>query len=186
MKKVLVVILSFFVYNHSFSQTSNRKGFFFGTSIGPSFLHLNYSETKDQQICGSFPNFKFGYQLTSNSALTLVLPGSVYKYSLTGRSRDRGYEGILLGYQRWAGNKVWYALNAGTTMDAPAFYDIKNETERKFHFGYGIALSSGYEFVQREKFTLDLQFRAHVGRINRGTESYTGSAFNFLIGFNWL
>ena len=70
-------------------------------------------------------------------------------------------------------------------MDAPAFYDIKDETERKFYFGPGGVMGTGYELWRRGRFTLDVQGRAHFGSIAAPEGRRNGVAFNVMLGLNW-
>ena len=186
-----IVLVSFvMVFSFSIGQTNTsttqRKGFVFGTSIGVSSLQLTTSQSgRESQFVSSFPNFKIGTMVSSKTAIVVLLPGSLYKYKGVGRERDRGFEGIIPSVQYWVKDRFWVLGGVGLTLDAPAFYDIKDETERKFYFGPAMVLSSGYELWSKGKFAIDLQARMHYGyaAVPEGTK--TGLALNFMIGFNW-
>ncbi len=168
------------------SKFADREGFVFGTSVGISYINLKVQDLINQDVlAASFPNFKIGYMISKNTAILLHLPGSVYKYYRSGRPRDRGFEGIVPSVQYWNNQRMWFLAGAGITMDAPAFYDIKNEDERKFYFGYGIIASAGYEIWTNGRFAIDIQARMHYGEVDFENLNENGFAANLLIGFNW-
>jgi hypothetical protein len=73
----------------------------------------------------------------------------------------------------------------GLGMDAPAFYDIKGEEERKFYFGASALAGTGYEIWRKGKFACDIQGRVHFGTAKLPNGTQKGSVVSFLIGFNW-
>ncbi len=163
-----------------------RQGFVFGAAIGFSSLHLSTPGLADQSVATtSFPNFKIGYMLNPHTALVLCLPGSIYTYKGEGRQRQRGFEGMIPSIQYWLKERWWVLGGVCLALDAPAFYDIKDETERKFYFGFGALAGTGYELWHRKNQSLDLQLRVHYGqpKVLQGVEK--GLAFNILIGYNW-
>ncbi len=133
----------------------------------------------------SFPNFKIGSMISENTALLLYLPGSVYNYTLSGRTRDRGFEGIIPSVQHWTNDRIWLLAGIGISMDAPAFYDIKSKDERKFYFGYGVIAAAGYEIWIKGRFVVDIQARMHYGEVKFDNLNENGLAANFLLGINW-
>jgi len=163
-----------------------KKGFLFGTSLGVSFVQLNFkSQPIHREVSGSFPNFKIGTMVSNRLAVLVYLPGSIYKYKLAGRERDRGFEAILPSIQYWVNNKWWVLAGAGIGLDAPAFYDIKTEEERKFYLGKSFSIGAGYDVYQNRKFAIDIQGRAHFGDAKFPEGNRSGMAFNVLVGFNW-
>lgn len=187
MKSIFSVYVIIFCWCTGFAQEQKfeRHGFFFSASLGVSSLHLAMSgQPAEQQTALSFPNIKVGKMISSRSALLLHLPGSIYRYSGTGRSRDRGFEGIIPSFQYWIKDKWWALGGAGLTMDAPAFYDIKNENEHDFYFGPALLASTGYEVWRKGKNTIDIQSRVHWGYSSVPGGMRHGLAINFLIGFN--
>ena len=190
MKSLLILILSnLFIFAHaqtSTEKTTNKKGFIFGTAFGASFINLNFEPRQTQnEISASLPNFKIGTMISKRSALFVYLPGSIYTFNDSGRKRDRGFEGIIPSFQYWIKER-WYILGGvGLGMDAPAFYDIKNEEERKFYFGTTVIAGTGYEFWQKGKFAMDIQSRMHYGSVDVAEGKLNGLAFSVLIGFNW-
>lgn len=190
MKTLYVIILlnlSYLVVAQTNEKTnSTRQGFIFGTAIGASYVNIKTSGLpKREEVSLSIPNFKFGYMLNNNFALAICLPGSLYKYKDSGRQRDRGFEGIVPSAQYWINDRWWVLGGAGLCMDAPAFYDIKDSTERKFYFGPAIIFGSGFELWKKKKFALDLQSRLHYGYTNVPSGTKKGIAFSVSVGFNW-
>jgi hypothetical protein len=189
MKRTIFILLCFcqlFVSAQINETKIKQRRFFFGVSTGISSIQLS-SQTNgnEQQIGLSFPNIKIGRMLNDHSAILLCLPGSIYQEKNMGRTRDRGFEGIIPSYQYWLSDRFWALAGAGLTFDAPAFYDIKDETERKFYFGPSILVGTGYEFYKKGKMTLDIQGRMQYGYSKYPTENRTGLALNLLIGVNW-
>jgi len=165
---------------------SGRKGFIFGMSVGISYLNLDYQTNSTQkQWSATLPNFKIGAVLNKKTTLLLYLPGSIYISKDYGRVRDRGFEGIVPSIQYWACDKVWLIAGAGLGMDAPAFYDIQSEGERKFYFGKTFLTGVGYEFWQKKKVVFDVQGRIQYGEANMPDGKRKGYSINFLIGMNW-
>lgn len=161
-----------------------RKGFFLGAAAGPSLIRLKtVSQPAETEVSLSFPNIKLGYMIRPRLALALYLPGTVYRYHVQGRVRDRGFEAILPSVQYWPSNRWWILAGAGPGMDAPAFYDIKNETERSFYFGAAAIAATGYEVWQGRRFALDVQLRVHTGNV-RITEKRQGTALSLMLGLS--
>ncbi len=180
----ILMLLSVFLYGQE-KTTITRSGFCFSLSAGISTVHLQYPTREiSNQITGSFPNMKIGMMLNDKTALMLSLPGSVYSYSRSGRQRDRGFEGIVPTVQYWPTSRLWINAGLGLGMDAPAFYDIKDESERKFYFGGAALLSCGYEVWQGKRTAFDLQLRLHAGNSKQSEGIVTGISGELLFGFN--
>ncbi len=189
MKKCIIVLClinSFLVISQNELKKLNREGFIFGASIGVSQIYLNSPKAGNEDQLGlSFPNFKFGTMVNSKTAILVHLPGTIYKCNNDGRKRDRGFEGIIPSVQYWMKDNWWGLGGVGLTFDAPAFYDIKNETERKFYVGPSFLLGTGYEVWKNEKLTIDLQTRVQHGFSTLENGRRVGTAINFMIGFNF-
>lgn len=123
--------------------------------------------------------------ISPRTALLLYLPGTVYAYKNEGRERDRGFESIVPAVQYWVGDLLWLLGGVGLGLDAPAFYDIKEETERKFYFGTAALAGVGYELWRKGRFALDLQGRVHYGNAKLPKGRRDGLAFSLLVGFNF-
>ena len=163
-----------------------KEGFIFGTAIGGSYVSLKTTDLANhEEMSLSLPNFKIGYMLNPSLALSLYLPGSLYQFTDSGRERDRGFEGITVAAQYWISDRWWVLGGGGMCLDAPAFYDIKDSTERNFYFGPAIVLGTGYELWKKGKFSLDLQNRVQYGYTNVPSGVKKGFAYSILIGFNW-
>lgn len=167
------------------SEAPNKNGFFFGFALGASSLDLTLADLDSENSTGlSLPNFKIGKMVSDKMALMIYLPGSIYEYEQSGRSRSRGFEAILPSAQFWVKDRFWLMGGVGLGLDAPAFFDIKDEEERNFNFGYAGAISAGYELVQKGSKTIDLQTRIHYGSIDTDDGNLKGLTVSFLVGFN--
>ncbi len=185
--RTIVLIFSIILPVLAFGQQAfERKGFVFGAAVGAGAISLSSDLIGDEnQIGATFPNLKFGAMVSPKTALVLLLPGTVYHYKWGGRERDRGFEGFFPSVQYWAKDRWWLLGGAGLGMDAPAFYDIKDETERKFYFGPAAVVGTGYELWRRGRFALDVQGRAQFGSIAAPEGRRNGLIFNVLVGVNW-
>jgi len=185
--RLISFIFILFYGTSAFSQPSvGRKGFVFGAAVGAGSVSLSSDLIGDARQVGiSFPNLKFGAMLNPKTAAVLLLPGSVYRYKWAGRERSRGFEGFFPSIQYWARDRWWLLGGVGLGMDAPAFYDIKDETERKFYFGPAAVAGTGYELWRRGRFALDVQGRAQFGSVSAPEGRRNGLVFNLLVGVNW-
>ncbi len=178
--KILIISLILISQTHLKAQS-----FIYGVSFGSAqFFHQNASK-KYNDFTFSLPNIKIGKQINSKHAVVLYLPGTLYQYKESGRIRDRGFEAILPSYQYQINSKFSCLIGLGLGLDAPAFYDIKNESERKFYFGKAASTSLAYEFLKTKNFSLDLQARIQYGKIKMETQFHEGFAFNLLLGINF-
>lgn len=167
-------------------QNIDRKGFIFGASIGVSSVHLSFPSAQHQnEISASFPNFKIGAMVSQRTALLLYLPGSIYTYKNESRERARGFEAIVPSVQYWVADRWWVLGGVGLGMDAPAFFDIKDDSERKFYFGGAFVAGVGYDIWRSGRFAIDAQSRIHYGTANIPDGRLQGAALDILIGFNW-
>ncbi len=186
MRCFLIPLFSVFALFAEAQNGFERKGFFFGGAFGASRVSLSASAASGFPQAGlSAPNLKFGRMISPKTGAAVLLLGSVYRQDWSGRVRDRGFEGIVPSLQFWPKSRWWLLGGAGLGMDAPAFYDIKDATERKFHFGAAAAIGTGWEVFRRGRFALDMQARAHFGRIGAPEGQRDGSAFSLLLGLNW-
>jgi hypothetical protein len=182
---LMAVVICMNVYAQE-KKVFERKGFVLGFATGVSSLRLSFPSMPAQTEASlSFPNIKIGAMLSKRTALLLYLPGSIYTFKEEGRERDRGFEGIIPSVQFWLKDRWWVLGGVGLGVDAPAFYDIQDEDERKFYFGSSVIAGTGYEVWRKGKFALDVQARVHYGSINHPQGTMEGLAFNFLVGLNW-
>jgi hypothetical protein len=185
---LLVMMSSLFVcLSAQENNAPGRKGFLFGFSAGAGALFLDVPGNTEVQktIDPSFPNLRLGWMLSPKLAATVQLPGTLYQNSWEGRKRDRGFEGILPGLQYWPKDRLWISAGIGAALDAPAFYDIKEDADRKFYFGFGCSAGAGYEIWRKGKFVIDAQVRLHYGAVSVPLGMQRGLSGNALIGLNW-
>jgi hypothetical protein len=186
MRSKIAVFLLFSAAFLSAQTSFERKKFFFGASFGTSYLSLSSDLIGDENTFGgSAPNMKFGWMISQKTAVAVLLPGTVYSFKSQGRVRDRGFEGIIPVVQLWPKDRWWIMGGGGLGMDAPAFYDIKDESERKFYFGAAAVAGTGFEIWRRKHFALDIQGRAHMGFVDAPEGRRNGMAFSVLLGVNW-
>lgn len=171
----------------TYSQNSfDRGGFIFGAAAGVGRLSLSSDLTGEATITGlSFPNFKIGTMVSTHAAVVLMLPGTVYPFNWDGRSRDRGFEGIIPSFQFWPLDRWWILGGVGLGLESPAFYDIKDASERKFYFGPGVLAGTGYEIWRKASVAFDLQGRVHYGNISAPEGKREGFSINLMVGVNW-
>jgi hypothetical protein len=186
MKSINVILWVLFFHPVLWAQPQKRNGWIFGTAAGVSAVHLSGAGF-DGEMQGSlsFPNFRVGRMISERSAVLLYLPGSIYREKHDGRERDRGFEGLVPVYQFWPAERWWIMGGIGLTLDAPAFYDIGNESERAFYFGPLALAAAGFEIWRRNRFALDVQARAHYGAAQLREGNRSMFAANVLIGANW-
>jgi len=182
---IVFLSLSLFAQSTEF-KSFERKGLIIGAAFGVSSIHLSFPEQASfSQTNASFPNIKIGAMISPKLAILAYLPGTVYSYSGNGsRKRDRGFEGIVPSVQYWLKDRWWLLGGAGLGMDAPAFYDIKNESERKFYFGSTLLAGTGFELWRWKNCALDLQGRVQYGTAKMPEGIRKGVAFSVGVGLN--
>ncbi|MCU0435691.1 MAG: hypothetical protein MUC87_19680 [Bacteroidia bacterium] len=187
--KYVFLFLACFAILPAKSQSAqvNRHRFNFGVAAGAGYLiqQIPGETAPRKKIEPSFPNIQLGWMVSPKLSVTVLLPGTLYKNTWNGRPRDRGFEGIVPSVQYWVTDKWWIGGGVGVGLDAPAFYDIKNEDERVFHFGYSGVLTSGYEFWQSGRFTMDARFRMHYNNVPVPGGRQSGLSANALLGVSW-
>jgi hypothetical protein len=70
-------------------------------------------------------------------------------------------------------------------MDMPAFYDVVDIGKEEFNFGKGVLISTGYEVLQRRKWTIDLQGRLLMSSVNLDAGKREGTSLTLALGFNF-
>ncbi|MDX1908938.1 MAG: hypothetical protein SF053_18015 [Bacteroidia bacterium] len=186
MKHILTCSLLLWLGAAHAQDEMQRQRFFWGVAAGPAYIRLQQpDEAVAAQGSLSFPNIKAGYMFTPRLAATVVLPGTVYRFTGAGRARDRGFEGIVPGIQYWPASRWWVQAGAGFGMDAPAFYDIRDATERRFYPGGAALAGVGYEIWQHRTWALDLQARVMGGSIRTPDQPTRGVALSLKVGITW-
>ena len=130
----------------------------------------------------SLPNLKFGWMLNDRLALMATLPGMIYDFE----DHDRSFEAFIPSLQYWVGDRWWVNGGMGLAMDFPAFYEVEDIKNEEWNFGFAVAVSTGYEIIQRGNFAIDLQSKIHLGRVFLDNDQHRdAAAFTVGIGFNW-
>ncbi|MEL6924596.1 MAG: hypothetical protein AAFO94_11155, partial [Bacteroidota bacterium] len=184
MKNLIVLIICICSLSVAAQETQSnieRKGFVIGLSLGGSAISISESISDanfdDAQGGLSLPNLKFGWMLNERLALMATFPGMIYEYEGT----DRSFDAFVPSLQYWMGNRWWINGGVGLAMDFPALYEVDNVRDEEWNFGCAVAISTGYELVQRGKFALDLQTKLYLGRVSLGDKQYRDAAI-FSVG----
>ncbi|MFN7983713.1 MAG: hypothetical protein U0Q11_17850 [Vicinamibacterales bacterium] len=165
-----------------------RAGMVFGAAAGVGRLSVSGPGADGQpHWAASFPDVQVGHMLSDRVAFVVLLPGTTYHYTSTvtgDRTRTRGFEGIMPSLQMWLTDRVWVKGGVGLALDAPAFYDIRNASERDFHVGPGYSVSVGRDVWQRTNHAVDIRAQLHGGRANLSDGAHRqGAAVSVLVGF---
>lgn len=145
-----------------------RRGFVIGFGAG-----VGHTRVEGESNTAIGTNFHVGGMLGSRTAL--LLDG----YGVTDSEDDVTVSiGVsAIAVQRFVGNRGWLKFGLGSGY-AFASGDGRSEWEDA---GFGILAGAGYELVQKNKFTLDLQ-----GRFSTSSkDSVRVNNFGIGLGFNW-
>lgn len=164
-----------------------REGFIFEFGIGGGIIGIEDSQgiqTFDKfQGAMSFPEFKFGYMLKDNLALTASMPGMIYEF----QSNDRHFGGFIPSLQYWVKDRWWIHGGIGLAIDSPALYDIEENVNDDWNFGCGVTASTGYEIYKKKNFALNIQSKLVMGRtFLEGDAHRDAVSLNIGLGFSWL
>lgn len=189
MKKLLLIIFFLNTIN-SFAQitanTVERKGFVIGIGLRGGVVSITDSnqEIPFEEAQGGFslPNLKIGFMLNERTALLATFPGMIYEY----QGKDRSFEAFVPTVQYWMNDKLWINGGIGLGMDFPAFYEVKKVDDEQWNWGCAVSTGIGYEIVQKQKFTIDLQSNLLLGRTFLPNDLHRdGVVFSVGVGFNW-
>ncbi len=161
-----------------------RSGFLIGFSAGAGVITIADNKCSFDLTQGgiSFPGLKIGWMASERTAILAVLPGMTY----TENGKDRSFEAIIPSVQHWIGDRWWLSGGVGLGMDFPAFYEVNEVKDESWNFGCAAMAATGFELIQRKRYTLDLQSRLHMARVFPGeNQTRDGVAFSIGVGFNW-
>jgi hypothetical protein len=183
---VCTLLLISFISVAQNTTTPIRDKFIFEFGIGGGVITLENSsgtQTFDtSQGAGNFPDFKVGYMIKENLAITASLPGMIYSFE----DNDRHFGGFLAGVQYWFANKWWVNGGIGLGIDSPALYDI-NDNNDDWNFGKLVSTGIGYEFYQKENFAMNVQSKLVLGSVNIANDQHRNAvSFGVSLGFNWF
>lgn len=187
MKNLLMVVLilcTFSLFSQNINKTVERKGFVIGLGLSGGVISISDSDQEipfdDAQGGFSLPNLKLGWMLNERLAILATFPGMIYEYE----GKDRSFDAFMPSVQYWVKDRWWINGGIGLAVDGPALYeDLDGED---WNFGCAVAFSTGYEIVQKKKFTIDLQTQLHLGRVFLENDQHRdGVAFSVGLGFNW-
>lgn len=187
-KQLSIIVVLFFCFQLNGQQeelAKENKRFSLGMAIGISgFIENTDPNYQSSSLLLSLPNFKLAWRVSPQTQIGLYLPGTLYQHEGEGRTRDRGFEGIYPFIQFYPSGKFWIASGYGIAMNAPAFYDIKEESERTFDFGHGMVLMVGKPYKIHSKIQGDIQLRIQTGSFQSANNFNYGETISFLIGLN--
>ena len=186
---VAFALLSSITYaqNTDSETTTQRQGFIFEFTVGGGIISLEDSagiQTFDKsQGTFVFPDLKFGHMLNENLAVTLSMPGNIYKF----QDNDRHFGGFIPSLQYWVKERWWIHGGIGLAIDSPALYDIKDNVNDDFNFGCAVMASTGYEIYKKKNFALNVQSKLVLGRAFLDGDAHRDAViFNIGLGFSWL
>lgn len=182
-----VLLLAYSTIANAQNEPSNyRSGILIGTSVGISSLNLKFPA---QSLTNNGPalNWKVGYSLNPKFAIVLNGSVSIYNYNSIGRPRKRDFGGVFPSVQYWISERFWFLGGVGLGTDAPVFYDIKpeNKDELKYHTGFGLISSVGYEIYGTKNFTIDIQAKIGYSSVNLPEGKTNGFSTGLLLGINF-
>ena len=186
---VAFALLSSMTYaqNTDPENVTQRDGFIFEFSLGAGIISIEDSagiQTFDEsQGAFTFPDLKFGYMLNDRLAITASMPGMIYEF----QDNDRHFGSFIPSLQYWVKDRWWIHGGAGLAIDSPALYDIKDDANDDWNFGFSVMASTGYEIYKKKNFALNLQSNLVIGSVYlEGDEHRDVVTFNIGLGFSWL
>ncbi len=186
---VTFALLSSITYaqNTNPETTTQRDGFIFELVVGGGIISIEDSagiQTFDNsQGAFAFPDLKLGYMLNDRLAITVSLPGNIYKF----QDNDRHFGAFIPSLQYWIKDRWWVHGGIGLAIDSPALYNIKNNVNDDWNFGCAVMASTGYEIYKKNNFALNVQSKLVLGRaFLDGDVSRDAVIFNVGLGFSWL
>jgi len=173
--------------NTNTETTNQREGFLFEFTVGGGIISIEDSEgiqTFDEsQGTFVFPDIKLGYMLNEKLAITVSMPGNIYKF----QDNDRNFGGLIPSVQYWVKDKWWIHGGIGLAIDSPALYDIKEDENDDWNFGTAVMISSGYEMYKKKNFALNVQSKLVLGHASLdGDAQRDALIFNVGLGFSWF
>ena len=189
MKNLIILVFTFCTlaaFGQNSGNTIERKGFVIGFGVGSGVISIaNSNDDKpfdEAQVGINFPSLKLGWMVSDRMAVLASFPGMIYDSD----GKDRSFDAFLPSVQYWASDRWWLNGGIGLAMDIPAFYEADDFLDEPWNYGCAVAISTGFELVQKKKFALDLQTKLHMGRVYLEEDGHRdGVAFSIGLGFNW-
>ena len=177
---IMVAVLALFSQQAEAQYTkSSRSGFSIGVSGGVGVLHFTKGMDADETSSGIALPVKMGWFLKNNLAVYVNLSGQIYEAD----GLDRSFEGIIPTIQYWPSDRLWLSGGFGPSLDTRALYESKTEAQ-KTDWGKGLLLSTGYEFLQKANWALDIQTQLLMASVSReGLDNLEGASFTLSLGF---
>ena len=176
-----------YAQNTNTKTTNQREGFMFEFTVGGGLISIEDSAGiqtfNESQGTFVFPDIKLGYMLNEKLAITVSMPGNIYKF----QDNDRNFGGLIPSVQYWVKDKWWIHGGIGLAIDSPALYDIKDDVNDDWNFGCAVMASTGYEIYKKKNFALNVQSKLVLGRASLdGDVKRDAVLFNVGLGFSWL
>lgn len=173
--------------NTNTKTTNQREGFIFEFTVGGGLISIEDSAGiqtfNESQGTFVFPDLKLGYMLNEKLAITVSMPGNIYKF----QDNDRNFGGLIPSVQYWVKEKWWIHGGVGLAIDSPALYDIKDDVNDDWNFGTAVMVSSGYEMYKKKNFVLNVQSKLVLGHASLdGDAQRDALIFNVGLGFSWF
>ncbi len=176
-----------YAQNTTSEKTTQRKGFLFEFVVGGGIISIEDSagiQTFDKaQGTFVFPDLKFGYMLNERLAITASLPGNIYEF----QDYDRNFGAVIPSVQYWVKDRWWLHGGIGLAIDSPALYDIEDNVNDDWNFGFAVMASTGYEIYKKKNFALNVQSKLVLGSVSMdGDLDRDAVIFNIGLGFSWF
>ena len=173
--------------NTNTKTTNQREGFIFEFTVGGGLISIEDSAGiqtfNESQGTFVFPDLKLGYMLNEKLAITVSMPGNIYKF----QDNDRNFGGLIPSVQYWVKEKWWIHGGVGLAIDPTALYDIKDDVNDDWNFGTAVMVSSGYEIYKKKNFALNVQSKLVLGHASLdGDAQRDALIFNVGLGFSWF
>lgn len=176
-----------YAQNTDSEKTTGRDGFIFEFLVGGGIISIEDSagiQTFDKsQGAFVFPDLKLGYMLNDKLAITAAMPGNIYEF----QDIDRHFGSFIPSLQYWVKERWWIHGGIGLAIDSPALYDIEDDVNDDWNFGFAVMASTGYEIYKKKNFALNVQSKLVLGSVYLDGDAHRDAViFNIGLGFSWL
>jgi hypothetical protein len=152
----------------------------FSLGVGYGSIQGLHSDNLPKAAALSLPNLQYMRRIHARWAVGLTLPGAIYKKN----NLTRGWEGVVLTGKYFL-NKGWFTTaGVGITLDAPAFWTVKNPSQATFYSGAPAALLAVGKTIYANPYVrVDLHYRFFYGQVNASPSLYAGISHQCILGF---
>lgn len=183
MKKLVVVIILFFLCSNIFASIGKRKGFFIGLGFGASQVSYtsfssDYATSFEEEFClksGIATDFKMGYAFTNNFLLYYSVKNAFISDDIIDDEIQIVNQAHVLGCAVYVTEKTYVSSGFGLSSWI-ASYESKDSDD---WYGTAAVFGGGYEFAKHLNVNIDVIINDPVLLIG-GTE-ISGAKLGFLL-----